>query len=105
MDDHATSHAVVMTTLGTLHPRGAAALARYAAVVMPLIRAAGGEVVGRAVTREVLVGGDAPGFVAVIRFPDAAHARAMIASAAYRAAVPDRDEAFLEIRTFLGDSL
>jgi uncharacterized protein (DUF1330 family) len=92
-----------MTSIGTLRPDGADALARYAAVVMPLIEAAHGVVLGRGVLRERLVGDAAPEFIAVMRFPDAESARGMLASAEYRAVVPDRERAFAELRTFLSD--
>jgi uncharacterized protein (DUF1330 family) len=95
--------AVLMTSIGALRPDGADALARYAAVVIPLIEAAGGAVLGRGVLRERLVGDEAPEFIAVMQFPDAERARTMLASPEYRAAIPDRERAFAELRTFLSD--
>ncbi len=97
--------AVIMTTLATLNPHGTASLEKYAEIVIPLIHAAGGEVLSRSVFREGLLGEGFPEFVASIRFPDAARARGMIQSEAYRRAVPHRDDAFLELRTFVGDDL
>lgn len=93
----------ILTTIGTLHDDGAEALARYAAVVIPLIEAASGTVLGRGTFVEALVGkaSDCPGFVALIEFPNAESIRRLIASAEYRAAVPDRTKAFREIRTFI----
>jgi uncharacterized protein (DUF1330 family) len=96
---------VIMTTLGTLNPNGAAALGKYAEIVVPLIHAAGGEVVCRSVFREGLVGEGFPQFVATIRFPDADRARGMIRSEAYQRAVPFRNDAFLDVRTFIGDAV
>ena len=95
----------LLTTIGTLRPDGGDALRRYASVVIPLIEAARGTVLCRGTLRESLVGGAAPGFLAVVRFPDADSARRMMSSAEYRAAVPDRERAFEEIRTFICDPL
>jgi len=81
---------VIMTTLATLNPNGAAALDEYAAIVVPLIQAAGGEVLCRSVFREGLVGEGFPQFVAAIRFPNADRARGMIRSDAYQQAVTFR---------------
>jgi len=97
--------AVIMTTLATLNPNGAAALEKYAEIVIPLIDAAGGEVLSRSIFLEGLVGEGFPQFVATIRFPDADRARGLIRSDAYQGAVAYRNDAFLEVRTFLGDSL
>jgi uncharacterized protein (DUF1330 family) len=49
------------------------------------------------------VGDAGPEFIAVIQFPDADSARSMLASDAYRAAIPDRHLAFDTIRTFISD--
>jgi uncharacterized protein (DUF1330 family) len=95
----------LLTSIGTLRPDGGDALQRYASAVIPLIEAARGAVLCRGTLRESLVGGAAPGFLAVIQFPDADGARRMMESAEYRAAVPDRDLAFEEIRTFISDPL
>ncbi|MEP6781281.1 MAG: DUF1330 domain-containing protein [Gemmatimonadaceae bacterium] len=97
----------ILTTIGTLHDDGAEALGRYAAVVIPLIEAAKGTVLGRGTFVEALVGKteDCPGFVALIQFPDAECIRKLLSSAAYRAAVPDRTKAFREIRTFICEAL
>ena len=93
----------LLTTLATRRPTGDDALARYAAIVIPLIEAANGTVLCRGVFREAMVGDDGPEFIAVIRFPDADSAREMLASAAYRAAIPDRQLAFSDLRTFISD--
>ena len=95
----------ILTTIGTLSPEGSDALARYASVVIPLIEAAKGTVLARGTFRESLVGDDAPQFIAVMQFPDAQSIHAMMSSAAYRAAVPDREQAFQDIRTFISDPL
>ena len=97
--------AVIMTTLATLNPDGSAALEQYAEIVIPLIQAAGGEVLSRSVFREGLVGEGFPQFVATIRFPDADRARGMIHSNEYQYAVAYRNDAFLDVRTFIGDAV
>ena len=84
---------VLLTTIGTLDPDGGDALGRYATVVIPLIAAAGGTVLCRGTFREAIVGADGPEFIAVMQFPDAERIHSMFASAAYRAAVPDRSQA------------
>lgn len=95
----------LMTTIATRRPGGADALGRYAAVVIPLIEAAHGTVLCRGTFREAIVGDGGPEFIAVIQFPDADSARNMMASAAYRAAIPDRQLAFEDLRTFISDPL
>lgn len=97
----------ILTTIGTLHDDGAEALGRYAAVVIPLVEAAKGTVLGRGTFVEALVGNadDCPRFVALIQFPDAESIRKLMSSAEYQAAVPDRTEAFREIRTFICEGL
>jgi uncharacterized protein (DUF1330 family) len=102
---HKSNMSVIMTTLATLNPNGASALEKYAEIVVPLIRAAGGEVLSRSIFREGLVGEEFPQFVASIRFPDADRARGMIQSPEYRQAVPHRNDAFREVRTFIGDAV
>ena len=97
--------AIIMTTLATLNPNGSTALEKYAEIVVPLIHAAGGEVLSRSVFREGLIGDAFPEFVATIRFPDADRARSLMQSEAYRQAVPHRNEAFLDVRTFIGDAV
>jgi uncharacterized protein (DUF1330 family) len=94
-----------MTTLATLNPHGGAALEKYAAIVVPLIHAAGGEVLSRSVFREGLVGEDFPQFVASIRFPNAECARSVIRSDAYQRAVVYRNDALFDVRTFVGDAV
>lgn len=95
----------ILTTIGTLNPDGSDALDRYASVVVPLIEAAHGIVLCRGTFREAIVGDDGPEFIAVMQFPDAESVRTMMGSAAYRAAIPDRQRAFQEIRTFISDPL
>ena len=96
---------VILTTIGTLDPDGRDALERYASVVIPLIQSAQGDVLCRGVFREAIVGDDCPQFIAVMQFPDVERIHAMFASAAYRAAIPDRQRAFRDIRTFVSDSI
>lgn len=83
-------------------PRRARALQ---SVVIPLIQSAQGDVLCRGVFREAIVGDDCPQFIAVMQFPDVERIHAMFASAAYRAAIPDRQRAFRDMRTFVSDSI
>jgi uncharacterized protein (DUF1330 family) len=96
---------VILTTIGTLESDGGDALARYACVVIPLIEAAQGTVLCRGAFREAIVGDDCPGFIAVMQFPHAERIHRMFASAEYLAALPDRQRAFREIRTFISDPI
>jgi NAD(P)-dependent dehydrogenase (short-subunit alcohol dehydrogenase family) len=63
-----------------------------------IIEAVQGTVPGRGTLREMIVGDDGPGFIAVMEFHDAAHIHGMFASAAYRAAIPGRLRAFRDIK-------
>jgi uncharacterized protein (DUF1330 family) len=94
---------VILTTVGSLDPHGGDALERYASVVIPLIEAAEGTVLCRGRFREAIVGDGGPEFIAVMQFPDAARIHDMFDSPAYRAAIPDRQRAFRDIRTFISD--
>ena len=64
---------MLLITVGRLRNGGMAALERYGEGVIPLISAAGGEVVGRGSPQETVVGDDSgrPDLVALIRFPNA----------------------------------
>jgi uncharacterized protein (DUF1330 family) len=98
---------MLLITIGRLRESGGAALERYAEGVVPLIGAAGGEVVGRGIPQETVVGDDGgrPDLVALIRFPDADAIRQFLGSAAYRAQVRHRDEAFAELRSYIAADL
>lgn len=95
----------LLITTGTLRPDGQAAYDAYAAAVIPLIQAAGGSVLRRAIFREPVVGSHFPGFIAVMEFPSPDAIRAMFASPAYHAAIPHRTQAFATLQTWLGDQL
>lgn len=96
---------MLRVTTASVRPDGRAAYDRYAPAVIPLIHAAGATVDVRATFREGLEGDDFPPLVAVMTVPSGEAARAMFASAAYRAAIPDRERAFTGLRTFLCDAL
>ena len=98
---------MLLITVGQIRETGRAALGRYAEGVMPLIRAAGGEVVGRGSPQETVVGDGSgrPDLVALIRFPDAETIRQFLGSAAYQAQVRHRDEAFSELRSYIAADL
>ena len=97
----------LLITVGRFRKGGDEALRRYASGVIPLIRAAGGEVVSRGRPLETVVGdaGTRPDLVAVMRFPDAEAIRGFLDSHAYRANVTYRNEAFEDIRSYIADDL
>ncbi|MBZ5541449.1 MAG: DUF1330 domain-containing protein [Acidobacteriia bacterium] len=95
----------LLITTGALHPDGQDAYNRYASVVVPLIEAAGGKVLRRGTFQEAIVGDDCPEFIAVMEFPDVDSIHVMFAGSAYRAAIPDRNLAFRDIRTFICNPL
>src|SRR6185295_12848938 len=73
---------MLLITIGRLRDGGKAALERYGEAVIPLISAAGGEVVGRGNPQETVVGDDRgrPDLIALIRFPNADTIRQFLAS-------------------------
>ena len=95
----------ILTTVATLDPGGDNALEGYASAVIPLIEAAQDTVQCRGTLREIIGAMTARDSSAVPEFPDAAHIHGMFASAAYRAAIPDRLRAFPDIKTFMSDSI
>ncbi len=68
-------------------------LDQYVSQAIPMIEAAGGETVARAVVTEVLVGRHDHDRCAVFRFPDGDTLRSWYHSDAYQALVPLRDAA------------
>jgi|KBSMisStaDraftv2_1062788.scaffolds.fasta_scaffold00043_43 uncharacterized protein (DUF1330 family) len=98
---------MLLITVGRLRDGGMAALERYGEAVIPLISAAGGEVVGRGCPQETVVGDDRrrPDLIALIRFPDAATIRQFLESAEYRAQVRHRDGAFVELHSYIAADL
>jgi uncharacterized protein (DUF1330 family) len=97
----------LLITVGRLRPGGDGALQQYAAGVMPLIAAAGGEVLSRGRPEETIVGdeGDRPDLVAVIRFPSAEAIRAFLGSGEYQGQVPFRNAAFADVRSYMAADL
>lgn len=97
----------LLITVARLRPGGEAALARYAAGVIPLIAAAGGTVLTRGRPLETVVGdaGGRPDLVAVMRFPTADAIRGFLDSALYRAHEGFRSEAFEDVRSYIAADL
>ena len=97
----------LLITIGRFRTGGDAALGRYVAGVLPLIAAAGGEVVSRGRPLETVVGdsGARPDLVAVMRFPSAEAIRTFLDSHPYRATETFRNEAFEDIRSYIADDL
>jgi uncharacterized protein (DUF1330 family) len=98
---------MLLITVGRLRNGGMAALERYGEGVIPLISAAGGEVVGRGSPQETVVGDDSgrPDLVALIRFPNADAIHQFLESAEYQMQVPHRDEAFVELHSYIAADL
>lgn len=97
----------LLITIARLRTDGADALEQYAAGVIPVITAQGGQVVSRGNPQETVVG-DAegrPDLVAVIRFPTAEAVRHFLASAEYRANLPHSDRAFAEVHSYIAADL
>jgi uncharacterized protein (DUF1330 family) len=97
----------LLITVGRFRKNGEEALRQYVAGVVPLIAAAGGELVSRGRPKETVVGGadHHPDLIAVMRFPKADAIRTFLASDAYRAHVGFRNEAFEDLRSYIADDL
>jgi|SRR5579864_1586671 len=97
----------LLVTIGHLRDDRGDALEQYAAGTIPLITAAGGEVITRASPIEAVVGGpqNRPDLVAVIRFPSADAVREFLTSGAYRANVAYRNRAFVEVHSYIATDL
>jgi len=99
----------LLITIARLRPDGGAALERYAAGVIPLIAAAGGQVIVRGMPRETVVGdndhGDPPDLVALMRFPSSDAIRTFLESREYLSHRAFRDAAFDELRSYIADDL
>ena len=98
---------VLLITIGRFRKNGDAALRQYVAGVVPLITAAGAEVVSRGRPQDTVVGDPSgrPDLVAVMRFPDAEAIRRFLESHAYRAQLSFRNEAFEDVRSYIADDL
>lgn len=97
----------LLITVGRFRKDGEEALRQYVAGVVPLVAAAGGELVSRGRLQETVVG-DAdsqPDLVAVMRFPKAEIIRTFLESDAYRAHVDFRNQAFEDLRSYIADDL
>jgi len=97
----------LLITIGRFRKGGDDALRQYVAGVVPLITAAGGEVVSRGRPLDTVVGDRSgqPDLIAVMRFPDAEAIREFLNSHAYRAHVSFRNEAFEDVRSYIADDL
>jgi uncharacterized protein (DUF1330 family) len=99
----------LLITIGRLREGGQAALERYAVGVMPIIAAAGGQVISRGRPTETLVADGSedghPDLVAIIRFSSAKAIRTFLNSAEYRAYVGDRESAFAQLHSYIADDL
>ena len=97
----------LLITVARFRRDGEEARRQYVAGVMPLIAAAGGEVVSRGRPQETVVGdaADQPDLVAVMRFPRPEAVRSFLESEAYRAQVGFRNRAFEDVRSYIAEDL
>lgn len=97
----------LLITIARFRKGGEDALNQYVAGVVPLIAAAGGEVVTRGRPQHTAVGDAAnrPDLVAVMRFPDAGGIQRFLDSPAYQSHVPFRNDAFELIHSYIADDL
>jgi len=97
----------LLITIARFRTGGDDALRQYVAGVVPLIAAAGGEVVSRGTPQETVVGDNRhrPDLVAVMRFPSAHAIRGFLESQAYRAHVAFRNDAFEDVRSYIAADL
>lgn len=97
----------LLITIGRFRAGGDDALDRYVAGVVPLIAAAGGEVVTRGALQETVVGDHdrRPDLVAIMRFPSADAIRAFLDSPEYRAHVGFRHDAFEDLHSYIAADL
>ena len=99
----------LLITIGSLRAGGQAALERYAVGVMPIIAAAGGQVISRGRPTETVVtdGHESgrPDLVAIIRFSSANAIRTFLGSTEYQAYVGDRESAFEQLHSYIADDL
>jgi peroxiredoxin/uncharacterized protein (DUF1330 family) len=104
-----TIMSALLITIGRLRPEGGTALEQYAAGVIPLIAAAGGEVIVRGMPRETVVWegdrGDRPDLVATMRFPSAEAIRTFLDSREYQSHRASRDAAFEDLHSYIADDL
>jgi uncharacterized protein (DUF1330 family) len=94
-----------LVTVGRFRPEGTAALEQYAAGVLPLLLAGGGQMRSRVRPSEVLVGENPPDVVFTMRFRDAETIRTLLTSPEYLKLVAYRNIAFSEITTFIAEDL
>ena len=93
----------LLITIARFRTGGDDALGQYVAGVVPLIAAAGGQVVSRGTPQETAVGDERnrPDLVAVMRFPSADAIRGFLESPEYRAHVVFRNGAFEDLRSYI----
>jgi uncharacterized protein (DUF1330 family) len=98
---------MLLITIGRLRSDAADALERYAAGVIPVIAAQGGQVMSRGMPQETVVGREEgrPDLVAVIRFPTADAIRHFLSSPEYRDNLPHSDRAFAEVHSYIAADL
>ena len=97
----------ILITLARVAPGGQDALEQYATGTIPLIHAAGGEVISRLRLTDTVVGDSnrRPDLVAVMRFSSTAAIRGFLNGEEYRRQVPLRDMAFSEVHSYIAEDI
>lgn len=99
--------AAILITIARVAPSGQDALEQYATGTIPLINAAGGEVISRLRLTDTVVGdgNSRPDLVAVMRFNNTDAIRSFLNSEGYRRQVPLRDIAFSEVHSYIAENI
>lgn len=97
----------ILVTIAKIAANGQDALEQYATGTIPLIQAAGGEIIFRLRPTVTVVGEQSarPDLVAVMRFDSPGAIRSFLTSEEYRRQVPHRDRAFSEIYSYIAEEL
>ena len=91
----------VLITTGHLAADGSEALQKYASSVLPMLLAAGGQMLFRGGPMETLVGNNPPDLFFAMRFESAEIIRRLLTSEEYVRLVPYRNRAFSQITTVI----
>jgi uncharacterized protein (DUF1330 family) len=94
-----------LIVVSTPRDNGGDAIRRYVEQVMPMLLAAGGNVVKRLAITDAVAGRPQPRYVMVMDFEDASSARHVFDSAEYHAIIPVRDEGLETIDIYITEDL
>lgn len=94
-----------LIVVSTPKDNGGRAIVRYVEQVMPMLLAAGGQVVKRLAISHVVAGRSEPQYVMVMDFEDATSVRRVFDSDEYHAIIPVRDEGLEMIDIYITEDL